>query len=614
VLFYAEWCFVIGEGAFLKMFNIRNFCIIAHVDHGKSTLADRLLEYTETVPYKNMKSQILDDMELERERGITIKAKAVRMDYTDKNHKKYVLNLIDTPGHVDFTYEVSRVLAACEGAILVVDATQGVEAQTLANTTLAKNAQLKIISIINKIDLPTADVNSTYEQMRESLKIDAEPILASAKEGIGVEKIVNSLITNIPPAKIVKDKPLAALIFDSFYDSYRGVIVVIRVFYGKIQKGMKVKFVMSNVEHEVLEVGYMKLKMVESNELFSGEVGYVITGLKGICNIKIGDTITESINPTKHFLHEGYKEANSFVFAGIYPSNTSNYDDLKGALGRLKLSDSSLSYFPETSVVLGLGFRCGFLGSLHLEIIKERLEREFGLNLLITAPNVVYRVKYRGEFIKIDNPVKFPNSADIDEIWEPYVLVTIISPVKYLGFVFELCQNRRGKQKLMKYMNDKVLLLKYSMPLAEIVVGFFDALKSISKGYASFDYEHINSQIGDLVKLEIMINSEVIDAFSVVVYKYRAQAIARSLTGKLKTIIPRHMFEIFIQARVNNKIISRETVSAIRKDVLAKCYGGDITRKRKLLEKQKDGKRKMKQFGNVEIPFEAFIAILKVYE
>jgi GTP-binding protein LepA len=583
------------------------------VDHGKSTLADRLLEYTETVPYKNMKSQILDDMELERERGITIKAKAVRMDYTDKNHKKYVLNLIDTPGHVDFTYEVSRVLAACEGAILVVDATQGVEAQTLANTILAKNAHLKIISVINKIDLPTADIKSTCEQMKENLKIDVEPILASAKEGVGVEKIIDSLITNIPPARVVKDKPLAALIFDSFYDSYRGVIVVIRVFYGKIQKGMKIKFVMSNIEHEVIEVGYMKLKMVESNELFSGEVGYVITGLKCIDDIKMGDTITESINPTKH-LHEGYKEVNPFVFAGIYPNNTSNYDDLKVALGKLKLSDSSLSYFPETSVVLGLGFRCGFLGSLHLEIIKERLEREFGLNLLITAPSVVYRVKYRGGFIKIDNPVKFPNNAEIDEIWEPYVLVTIICPVKYLGSVFELCQKRRGKQKFIKYMSDKILLLKYSMPLAEIVVGFFDALKSISKGYASFDYEHIDSQVGDLVKLEVMINSKVIDAFSVVVYKDRAQMIARSLTGKLKTIIPRHMFEVFIQARVNNKIISRETVSALRKDVIAKCYGGDITRKRKLLEKQKDGKRKMKQFGNVEIPFEAFVAMLKIYE
>jgi GTP-binding protein LepA len=583
------------------------------VDHGKSTLADRLLEYTETIPCKNMKSQILDDMELERERGITIKAKAVRMDYTDKNQKKYVLNLIDTPGHVDFTYEVSRVLAACEGAILVVDATQGVEAQTLANAMLAKNAHLKIISVINKIDLPTADINSTCKQMRENLKIDTEPILASAKEGIGVEKIINSLITNVPPARIAKDEPLAALIFDSFYDSYRGVIVVVRVFYGKIKKGMKIKFVMSNIEHEVIEVGYMKLKMVEANELFSGEVGYVITGLKCIGDIKMGDTITESINPTKH-LHEGYKEVNPFVFAGIYPSNTSNYDDLKVALDRLKLSDSSLSYFPETSVVLGLGFRCGFLGSLHLEIIKERLEREFGLSLLITAPNVVYRVKHRGDFIKIDTPVKFPNNAEIDEIWEPYVLVTIICPVKYLGSVFELCQKRRGKQKFMKYMNDKVLLLKYSMPLAEIVVGFFDALKSISKGYASFDYEHIDSQVGDLVKLEVMINSKVIDAFSVIVYKDRAQVIAHSLTGKLKTIIPRHMFEIFIQARVNNKIISRETVSAIRKDVLAKCYGGDITRKRKLLEKQKDGKRKMKQFGNVGIPFEAFVAILKVYE
>jgi len=595
------------------MSNIRNFCIIAHVDHGKSTLADRLLEYTKTVPYKKMKNQILDDMELERERGITIKAKAVRMDYTEKLGKKYVFNLIDTPGHVDFTYEVSRALAACEGAVLVVDATQGVEAQTLANTMLAKNAHLKIISIINKIDLPTSDIDNTYKQMRETLEVNVEPILASAKEGIGIEKIVDSLITNIPPAKIVKDKPLAALIFDSFYDSYRGIIVMIRVFYGKIQKGMKIKFLMSNVEHEVLEVGYMKLKMIKSDELFSGEVGYVVTGVKCISDVKIGDTITESINPTK-YLHEGYKQVNPFIFAGIYPSSTSKYDDLKVALGRLKLSDSSLFYFPETSAALGFGFRCGFLGSLHLEIIKERLEREFGLTLLITMPNVVYRIKYKGDFIKIDNPVKFPNNTGIDEVWEPYAGVTIICPVNYLGPVFELCQKRRGKQKFVKYMNDKVLILRYNMPLSEIIIGFFDALKSVSKGYASFDYQHIDSQLGDLVKLEVMINAEVIDAFSVIVYKDRAQTIAHYLTEKLKTIIPRHMFEIFIQVRANNKIISRETISAIRKDVLAKCYGGDITRKRKLLEKQKDGKRKMKQFGNVEIPFEAFVAVLKMYK
>ncbi|MDR0399239.1 MAG: translation elongation factor 4 [Endomicrobium sp.] len=595
------------------MSNIRNFCIIAHIDHGKSTLADRLLEYTGTISKREMKDQILDGMELERERGITIKAKAVRMNYTDKSGQTYVLNLIDTPGHVDFTYEVSRALAACEGAILVIDATQGVEAQTLANTMLAKNANLKIVPVINKIDLPTADVDSAYEQMKEGLGVNAEPILASAKEGIGINEIVDSVIANIPPAKIINDEPLSALIFDSFYESYRGVIVIIRVFDGKIRKGMKVRFMASGAEHEVLEVGYMKIKMIEASELSSGEVGYVVAGIKDIRDIKIGDTITESSNPTKH-PHEGYKEINPFVFAGLYPNSTSEYDSLKTALEKLKLSDASLVYFPETSVALGFGFRCGFLGSLHLEIIKERLEREFDLSLLVTAPNVVYKVKTKGKYVTIDNPSKFPNNADIEEIWEPYVEATIICPVEYLGAMLDLCQKRRGKQTSMKYMNVKIALLKYHMPLAEIIVGFYDALKSASKGYASFDYEHIEPQLGDLVKLEIMINSEVVDAFTVITHKDKAQTSAHYLAEKLKGIIPRHMFEIPIQAKVNNKVIARETISAMRKDVLAKCYGGDITRKRKLLEKQKEGKRKMRQFGRVEIPSEAFVAVLKIDE
>ncbi|MDR1942780.1 MAG: translation elongation factor 4 [Endomicrobium sp.] len=595
------------------MSNIRNFCIIAHIDHGKSTLADRLLEYTGTISKREMKDQILDGMELERERGITIKAKAVRMNYTAKNGQTYVLNLIDTPGHVDFTYEVSRALAACEGAILVIDATQGVEAQTLANTMLAKNADLKIVPVINKIDLPTADVDSAYEQMKEGLDVNAEPILTSAKEGIGIDEIVDSIIANIPPAKIINDEPLSALIFDSFYESYRGVIVIIRVFDGKVRKGVKVRFMASGAEHEVLEVGYMKIKMIEASELSSGEVGYVVAGIKDIRDIKIGDTITESSNPTKH-PHEGYKEINPFVFAGLYPNSTSEYDSLKTALEKLKLSDASIVYFPETSVALGFGFRCGFLGSLHLEIIKERLEREFDLSLLVTAPNVVYKVKTKGKYVTIDNPSKFPNNADIEEIWEPYVEATIICPVEYLGAMLDLCQKRRGKQTSMKYMNVKIALLKYHMPLAEIIVGFYDALKSASKGYASFDYEHIEPQLGDLVKLEIMINSEVVDAFTVITHRDKAQTSAHYLTEKLKGIIPRHMFEIPIQAKVNNKVIARETISAMRKDVLAKCYGGDITRKRKLLEKQKEGKRKMRQFGRVEIPSEAFVAVLKIDE
>ncbi|MDR1721375.1 MAG: translation elongation factor 4 [Endomicrobium sp.] len=595
------------------MSNIRNFCIIAHVDHGKSTLADRLLEHTGTISPREMKDQILDDMELEREKGITIKAKAVRMNYTDKNGEEYIFNLIDTPGHVDFTYEVSRALSACEGAVLVIDATQGVEAQTLANTMLVKNRGLKIIPVINKIDLPTAEIEGVREQMKEGLEIDSPPILASAKEGVGINEIINSVILEIPPPEVFKEKPLSALIFDSFYDSYRGVIVIIRVFDGKIRKGIKIKFMASGAECETLEVGYMKIRMVEANELFSGEVGYVVSGVKDIRDIKIGDTITETVNPTKR-PHEGYKEVNPFVFAGFYPNSASEYGELKSALGKLKLSDSSLVYSPETSIALGFGFRCGFLGSLHLDIVKERLEREFGLNLLVTAPNVIYKIKSKGRFIKIDNPSEFPSASDIEEIWEPYVEATIICPVSFLGPILDLCQKKRGKQILMKYINAKITVLKYRMPLAKIIVGFYDALKSVSKGYASFDYEHIEPQLGDLVKLEIIINMEVVDAFTVIIYKDEAQLVARYLTEKLKSIIPRHMFEIPVQARVNNRIIARETISALRKDVLAKCYGGDITRKRKLLEKQKEGKRKMRQFGKVEIPSEAFIATLKINE
>ncbi|MEA5001790.1 MAG: translation elongation factor 4 [Endomicrobiaceae bacterium] len=593
------------------MNNIRNFCIIAHIDHGKSTLADRLLEFTGTIPKREMKDQILDGMELERERGITIKAKAIKMLYKHKDGKEYILNLVDTPGHVDFTYEVSRALEACEGALLIIDASQGVEAQTLANTMLAKKANLKIIPVINKIDLPTADVDSAYEQMKEGLSVDAEPILASAKEGIGMQEIIDSVIDNIPAPVGSSDEPLSALIFDSFYDSYRGVIVIVRVFDGKIKKGMKVTFMASNAEYEVLEVGYMKLKMIESDSISAGEVGYVVAGIKTIRDVKIGDTITETSRPTKH-PHAGYKEINPFVFAGLYPYSSSDYDSLKTALEKLQLSDSSLVYTPETSVALGFGYRCGFLGHLHLDIVRERLEREFGLNLLVTAPNVVYKIKVKNQMIVIDNPAEFPNNAEIQEIWEPYVMATVICPDEYLGALMDLCQKRRGKQLDMKYLDMKVVILKYEIPLAEIIVGFYDALKSVSKGYASFDYEHIPPRLGDLVKLEILVNAEVVDAFSVITHKDKAQTTAHFLTEKLKGIIPRHMFEIPIQARVNNKIISRETISAMRKDVLAKCYGGDITRKRKLLEKQKEGKKKMRQFGRVELPPEAFVAVLQI--
>ncbi|MCX5782053.1 MAG: translation elongation factor 4 [Elusimicrobia bacterium] len=592
---------------------IRNFCIIAHIDHGKSTLADRLLEYTNTIPKREMRDQILDGMDLERERGITIKAKAIRMDYTDESGKQYMLNLIDTPGHVDFTYEVSRALAACEGALLIVDASQGVEAQTLANTYLATQSKLKIIPVINKIDLPTADVDSTYQQMKEALGITVEPILASAKEGLGISEIVKSIINDIPAPTGTKEEPLSALIFDSFYDSYRGVIIIARVFEGEIKVGMKIKLVSSNALHEVLEIGYMKIKMIPCKSLSAGEVGYIVSGIKDIHDLKIGDTITEQSKPTLH-PHPGYKDIKPFVFAGIYPLSTSDYDNLKNALEKLRLSDASLSYVPETSSALGFGFRCGFLGSLHLEIVKERLEREFNLDLIVTAPNVVYSVVTKKGTSEIDNPARFPSYGDIIEIYEPYVIATIICPSLYLGAILDLCQKRRGKQITLRYIDTKTVILKYEIPLAEIIVGFYDALKSVSKGYASFDYEHIGTRLGDLVKLEILINQEVVDAFSVIVHTEKAQTTAHFLAEKLRAIIPRQMFEIPIQARIRNKIIARENIAAMRKDVLAKCYGGDITRKRKLLEKQKEGKKRMRQFGRVDIPPEAFIAVLKINE
>ena len=592
---------------------IRNFCIIAHIDHGKSTLADRLLEFTHTISKREMRDQVLDGMDLERERGITIKAKAIRMDYEDETGKRYMLNLIDTPGHVDFTYEVSRALAACEGALLIVDASQGVEAQTLANTYLAKQSKLKIIPVINKIDLPTADIDTALTQMKEALDITDEPILASAKEGIGIKEIVQSIIRDIPPPQGDRSEPLSALIFDSFFDSYRGVIIIVRVFEGELKAGMKIKLVSLDAIHEVLEVGYMQIKMVPTDSLSAGEVGYVVSGIKDIHDVKIGDTITELARPTLH-PHAGCKEIKPFVFAGVYPLSTSDYDNLKSALAKLRLSDASLSYVPETSSALGFGFRCGFLGSLHLEIVKERLEREFNLELLITAPNVIYTVVTKKGSSDIDNPARFPNYGDIVEIYEPYVVATIICPALYLGPILDLCQKKRGKQITLRYIDTKTVILKYEIPLAEIIVGFYDALKSVSKGYASFDYEHIGTRLGDLVKLEIMINSEVVDAFSVIVHEEKAQTTGHFLAEKLRTIIPRQMFEVPIQARIRNKIIARENIAAMRKDVLAKCYGGDISRKRKLLEKQKEGKKRMRQFGRVEIPPEAFIAVLKINE
>jgi GTP-binding protein LepA len=560
-----------------------------------------------------MREQILDGMDLERERGITIKAKAVRMDYVTPEGEKFILNLIDTPGHVDFTYEVSKSLEACEGALLVVDASQGVEAQTLANTYLAKNAKLKIIPIINKIDLPTADVDRTYIQIKDGLEILREPILSSAKENIGTKEIIDAVISDIPSPTGDPDKPLSALVFDSFFDPYRGVIIIVRVFDGRIRTGMKMTMISTGAEYEILEIGHMKIKMVRTDLLSAGEVGYIVAGIKDIHDVKIGDTVTLKENPTKT-PHSGYQEIKPFVFAGFYPGSTSDYDALKRALEKLQLTDSSLSFVPETSTALGFGFRCGFLGSLHLEIIQERLEREFGLNILITAPNVVYEIRTKKGSFVLDNPAKFPDFSDIEEIYEPYVMATIICPQQYIGAILDLCQKRRGKQTTLRYLDVNTVVVKYEIPLSEIIVGFYDSLKSVSKGYASFDYEHINTRPGDLVKLEILVNQEVIDAFSMIIHREKAQAAAHFLTEKLRKIIPRHGFEVPVQARVNNKIIARENIAAVRKDVLAKCYGGDISRKRKLLEKQKEGKKKMRQFGRVEIPNEAFIAVLKMRE
>jgi GTP-binding protein LepA len=594
--------------------NIINFCIIAHIDHGKSTIADRLLEYTGTVSSRKMKDQILDDMDLEKERGITIKSKTVRMNYIDiNNNKKYIFNLIDTPGHVDFSYEVSRALIARDGAKLVIDSTQGVEDQTIANEKLAKDAKLKIIPVINKIDLPTSDIDGVSKQIKNMFNLNIEPVCISAKNGIGIDKLIKSIITNIPKADIKIDKPLSALIFDSFYDSYRGVIVIVKIFDGTIYEGMNIKFITRNVEYSVSEVGYMQMKLVPSNKLISGEVGYIVANIKNIDDVKIGDTITECSNLTKN-IHKGYKKIKPFVFAGLYLNNSSEYNLLKIALSKLRLTDSSFVYFQETSFALGYGFRCGFLGSLHLEIIKERLKREFGLNVFVTIPNVVYEIRKNDNIIVVDNPTKFPNNVSSYKIFEPYVEASIICPADYLGSIFELCKKRRGEQVVMKYIDEKIVILIYNIPLSEIIIGFYDLLKSVSKGYASFDYKHISYKIADLLKLEIIINHEIVDAFTSIVHKDKANNIAHFFINKLKSIIPKHMFEIPIQAKINNKIIARETISAIRKDVLAKCYGGDITRKRKLLEKQKEGKRKMKQFGKINIPVDAFVDVIKIDE
>ncbi|MBR5518154.1 MAG: translation elongation factor 4 [Clostridia bacterium] len=593
---------------------IRNFCIIAHIDHGKSTLADRLLELTGVVAERDMEEQILDNMDLERERGITIKARAVRVAYKAKDGEEYTLNLIDTPGHVDFNYEVSRSLAACEGAILVVDAAQGIEAQTLANTYLAIDHNLEVVPVINKIDLPSARPDYVKNEIEEVIGIPAdEAPLISAKMGLNIEDVLESVVKNIPAPKGDINEPLQALIFDSYYDSYKGVIVYCRVFNGSLKPGQKIKMMANGKTFDVVEVGHLNPNgMSPSSELKTGEVGYIAASIKSVADTQVGDTVTNAEKPCKEPL-PGYKKVNSMVFCGIYPADGARYDDLREALGRLQLNDASLSYEPETSVALGFGFRCGFLGLLHMEIIQERLEREFNLDLVTTAPSVIYNVyKTNGEKVEVANPTNLPSLSEIDYMEEPFVSANIMTPTDYTGNIMELCQERRGIFIDMKYLDDTRVSIHYELPLNEIIYDFFDALKSRTKGYASFDYELCGYKRAPLVKLDMLLNGEVVDALSLIVHQDRAYDRGRKIAEKLKASIPRQLFEIPIQAAIGNKIIARETVKAMRKDVLAKCYGGDITRKKKLLEKQKEGKKRMRQVGSVEVPQEAFMSVLKL--
>ena len=583
---------------------IRNFCIIAHIDHGKSTLADRLLELTGEVEQRDMEDQILDDMDLERERGITIKAHAVRLRYKAKDGETYTLNLIDTPGHVDFNYEVSRSLAACEGAILIVDASQGIEAQTLANTYLAIDHDLEVVPVINKIDLPSAQPENVIKEIEDVIGIPAEDApRVSAKTGLNVESVLEEIVEKIPAPEGDENAPLQALIFDSYYDSYRGVIVYVRVKQGKLRPGQRIKMMQTNAQFDVVEVGMMNpMGLVPAEELAAGDVGYIAASIKNIQETRVGDTVTTTENGAKEPL-PGYKKVNPMVYCGIYPADGAQYEDLREALLKLQLNDASLMFEPETSVALGFGFRCGFLGLLHMEIIQERLEREYNLDLVTTAPSVIYKVhKTNGEEIWCDNPTNLPAPAEIDYMEEPMVDADIMAPVEFVGNVMELCQERRGVFKNMTYMEETRAQIHYRLPLNEIIYDFFDALKSRTKGYASFDYELCGYVKSDLVKLDILLNGEMVDALSFIVHKDKAYTRGRKMTEKLKEAIPRQLFEVPIQAAIGSKIIARETVRALRKDVLAKCYGGDITRKKKLLEKQKEGKKRMRQVGSVEVP------------
>ena len=591
---------------------IRNFSIIAHIDHGKSTLADRLIEITETVTARQMEAQLLDQMDLERERGITIKAQAVRLDYIARDGQTYMLNLIDTPGHVDFSYEVSRSLAACEGALLVIDASQGIEAQTLANVYLALDHDLEIIPVINKIDLPSADIDKVKREIEEVIGIDAsDAVLVSAKSGEGVPEVLEAIVNRIPAPKSDPETVTRALIFDSHFDSYRGVISYVRVMDGKIASGMKIQMMHSGRSFEVTEVGVFRPSLTPMPELGPGQVGYVIAGIKNLKEVRVGDTITMASRPAQEPL-PGYRKVTPMVYCGMYPVETSEFDNLRDALEKLQLNDASLTFEAETSAALGFGFRCGFLGLLHMDVVQERLEREYQMSLVITAPNVIYRVrKTDGEVLYIDNPSRMPAPQFIDAIGEPYVKATIIVPNDFVGAVMELSQEKRGEFKDMKYMDTTRVMLTYHLPLSEIIYDYFDRLKTVSRGYASLDYELEGYQESDLVKMDILLNEEPVDALSIIVHREKSVYRGRQLVDKLRRLIPRHMFAIPIQAAIGNKVIARETISALRKDVLAKCYGGDISRKRKLLEKQKEGKKRMKQVGSVELPQEAFMAVLK---
>jgi len=594
---------------------IRNFSIIAHIDHGKSTLADRILEYTGALSSREMQEQVLDKMDLERERGITIKLQAVRLDYRADNGEDYIINLIDTPGHVDFTYEVSRSLAACEGALLVVDAAQGIEAQTLANVYLALENDLEIIPVLNKIDLPSADPDRVKQEIEDIIGLDtSDAVLASAKAGIGIRDILEQIVHKVPSPSGEPENPLKALIFDSHYDPYKGVIVYVRIIDGSIKAGSKIKFMATGATFDVIEVGAFKPRMTIVDELLVGDVGFVVAGIKNVKDTRVGDTITEAKNGAIEPL-PGYRRINPMVFCGLYPIDTSDYDDLREALEKLELNDASLRYEPETSTALGFGFRCGFLGLLHMEIVQERIEREFNIPLITTAPSVIYHVTLTsGEMLHIDNPANYPEQAKIEYVEEPYVKAAIIVPNDYVGTVMELCQGKRGEFINMEYLDTTRVTLTYNMPLSEIVYDFFDQLKSSTRGYASFDYELSGYKSSKLVKMDIMLNGERVDALSFIVHRDKSYQRGRVLCEKLKDLIPRQMFEVPIQATVGVKVIARETVKAMRKNVLAKCYGGDISRKRKLLEKQKEGKKRMKQVGNVEVPQEAFMAVLKIDE